>query len=73
MKKGSANPCSVKSALVQKYHDALIAHSATVVKLQKMISSNDDFTEAYRRSKEAKKDVVAAGEALRRHIADHGC
>jgi hypothetical protein len=65
--------CKVKSALLQKYHDAVLTHSAKVVELQKSIYSKDEFDSLYRNSKEAQKRVAEAREELGRHIAEHGC
>ena len=66
-------PCRVKAALVAKYQEAVLAHSAKVVALQKKITSKDEFDALYVSSKEAQRTVASAREELGRHIAEHGC
>jgi hypothetical protein len=65
--------CTVKAALLEKYHKAVLAHSARVVELQKKIEVKDEFDSLYERSKEAQRTVAMAREELGRHISEHGC
>jgi hypothetical protein len=54
----------MKSRPLKSYQEAILAHSARVVKLQQKIDSKEEFDCLYDNSKEAPETVAAAREEL---------
>ena len=67
-----AAPCATKEALLRAYQDATLACSNAVLGLT-TVRSDDDFDSVFRTAEEADQKVIAAREALRKHMAEHGC